>query len=65
MGENLNLIALFSFQTWFFTDLDDADIKARTGGHLVVTNCTGFHTRTSLACKMAAEFEMFISSHKR
>ncbi len=65
----INLIAAANFfltlQTWFFTDLEDTAMAERTQGHLVVTNCSATHSRTALACKMAAEFDSFLKSHKR
>ena len=51
-------------QTWFFTDSLDANLMARTDGHLIATNCTESHSRVSLACKMSAEFDTFLQSHK-
>ena len=53
------------FQTWFFSDTHDGDIDERTGGHLIVTNCSSTRSRTALACKMASEFDHFIKSEKR
>ena len=52
-------------QTWFFSDTPDSDISDRTGGRLVATNCSTARSRTALACKMAAEYDHFIKSHKR
>lgn len=53
-----------SFQTWFFTDSNDAHLKERTNGHLIATNCSESHSRVALACKMSAEFDTFLKSHK-
>ena len=55
------------FQTYFFTDLPDEDISSRLEGpgRLVVTACSEEHSRTALACKMAAEFDAFLRSHER
>ncbi|XP_023331863.1 beta-1,3-N-acetylglucosaminyltransferase manic fringe [Eurytemora carolleeae] len=61
--------SLLREQTWFFTDYEspegeDKYLKNRTGNHLVYTNCSTDHYRLSLCCKMAAEFEYFLKSHK-
>jgi len=56
--------SLVRSQTWFFTDSLDANLMARTDGHLIATNCTESHSRVSLACKMSAEFDTFLQSHK-
>ena len=53
--------------TWFFTDSDtsDSELVARTGDHLIVTNCSSSHHRLSLCCKMEQEFQYFLRSHKQ
>ena len=53
-----------TFQTWFFTDSYDPDLLDRTNGHLIRTNCSESHSREALTCKMAAEFDSFLQSHK-
>ena len=55
----------YSLQTWYFSDEYDKDINDRTGGRLVVTNCSSKRTRTALACKMSAEYDHFLQSQKR
>jgi len=52
---------------WFFTDSDSSDLElvARTGEHLVVTNCSSSHHRLSLCCKMEQEFQYFLRSHRQ
>ena len=60
-------VSLVRDNTWFFTDSDttDPELMARTGDHLVVTNCSSSHHRLSLCCKMEAEFQYFLRSHKQ
>ena len=53
------------FQTWFFTDSEDAEVSRKTNGHLINTNCSDSHSRTALSCKMGAEFDFFLRSYKR
>jgi len=50
--------------TWFFTDEDDAELSAKTGGHLVNTHCPDDHSRSSLSCKMEAELSAYLASNK-
>lgn len=62
-------VALIPDQTWFFTDWsseDDKDVllQNRTGNRLIYTNCSSSHQRLALSCKLEAEFEYFIRSHK-
>ncbi len=59
-------VPLVKEQTHFFTDLSDPEMSARVGGgRLLETACSDSHTRTALACKMAAEFDAFLKSLKR
>ena len=51
--------------TFFFTDSEDPETSAATGGHLVVTSCPPDHSRQALSCKMQAEFDTFIRTDKR
>ena len=51
--------------TWFFTDQDDPDTRAATGGHLIVTRCPSDHSRQALSCKMQQEFDTFLQTSKR
>ena len=53
------------FKTWYFSDEYDGDVNERTGGRLIVTNCSSKRTRTALACKMSAEYDHFLLSQKR
>jgi len=57
-------VSLVKDQTWFFTDTFDAHLTERTNGHLIHTNCSESHSRVALACKMGAEFDTFLKSHK-
>lgn len=51
--------------TFFFTDQEDKETQAMTGGHLVVTPCPSDHSRQALSCKMQAEFDAFLDTDKR
>lgn len=57
-------VSMVKSQTWFFTDDSDANLVDRTNGHLIRTNCSDSHSRVALACKMGAEFDAFLKSHK-
>ena len=50
--------------TYFFTDKDDRQLRSKVN-HLQVTNCGDSHSRQDLCCKMAAEFDAFLDSHKK
>ncbi|KAG1687145.1 Fringe glycosyltransferase [Nymphon striatum] len=52
-------------QTWFFTDSNDPFYQAKTGGHLINTNCSSSHHRKDLCCKMSVEFDSFMDSKKK
>ncbi|XP_043216944.1 fringe glycosyltransferase-like [Amphibalanus amphitrite] len=52
-------------QTWFFSDIDDAELQQRTGGHVINTNCSPSHRREALCCKMAVEYDTFMASGKK
>ena len=69
-GSRLRVILGTWFQlarrnTFFFTDQEDAETQALTGGHLVVTPCPSDHSRQALSCKMQAEFDAFLDTDKR
>ena len=69
-GSRLQVILGTWFQlarrnTFFFTDQEDAETQALTGGHLVVTPCPSDHSRQALSCKMQAEFDAFLDTDKR
>lgn len=49
-------------QTYVFTDEEDDALKRRMGDHVVFTNCSTEHSHSALSCKMAAEFDAFLSS---
>ncbi|XP_048408082.1 beta-1,3-N-acetylglucosaminyltransferase lunatic fringe isoform X2 [Stegostoma tigrinum] len=52
-------------QTYIFTDGEDEELKRKTAGHLVNTNCSAAHSRQALSCKMAVEYDKFIESGKK
>ncbi|XP_038675930.1 beta-1,3-N-acetylglucosaminyltransferase lunatic fringe [Scyliorhinus canicula] len=52
-------------QTYIFTDGEDEELKKRTVGHMVNTNCSAAHSRQALSCKMAVEYDKFIESGKK
>lgn len=53
-------------QTYFFTDQNDEELEKHVmKGHVINTNCTNTHSRQSLCCKMAMEFDFFMESQKR
>ncbi|XP_066114924.1 beta-1,3-N-acetylglucosaminyltransferase manic fringe isoform X2 [Saccopteryx bilineata] len=52
-------------QTFVFTDSLDEGLQERLGPHLVVTNCSAEHSHPALSCKMAAEFDAFLTSGLR
>ncbi|XP_043204271.1 fringe glycosyltransferase-like [Amphibalanus amphitrite] len=52
-------------QTWFFTDVDDAELHQKTDGHVINTNCSSSHRRDALCCKMAVEYDTFMDSGKK
>lgn len=52
-------------QTYVFTDEEDDALKRRMGDHVVFTNCSTEHSHSALSCKMAAEFDAFLSSDQR
>ena len=69
-GNRLQVILGTWFQlarrnTFFFTDQEDTETSALTGGHLVVTPCPSDHSRQALSCKMQAEFDAFLDTDKR
>ncbi|KAM9247771.1 beta-1,3-N-acetylglucosaminyltransferase manic fringe [Leptosomus discolor] len=49
-------------QTYVFTDEEDDALKRRMGDHAIFTNCSAEHSHLALSCKMAAEFDAFLSS---
>ncbi|XP_012736717.2 beta-1,3-N-acetylglucosaminyltransferase lunatic fringe [Fundulus heteroclitus] len=52
-------------QTYVFTDGEDERLRKRMGTHLINTNCSAAHTRQALSCKMALEYDTFLSSGKK
>lgn len=52
-------------QIYFFTDTADAELSAKTGGHVINTNCSEGHAYRSLCCKTSVEFDTYLSSNKR
>lgn len=53
-------------QTYVFTDSNDSDLISNLPeGHVINTNCSSEHSRKALCCKMALEFDVYISSNKR
>ncbi|XP_078096187.1 beta-1,3-N-acetylglucosaminyltransferase lunatic fringe isoform X2 [Mustelus asterias] len=52
-------------QTYIFTDGEDEELKKKTAGHMVNTNCSAAHSRQALSCKMAVEYDKFIESGKK
>ncbi|XP_051877057.1 beta-1,3-N-acetylglucosaminyltransferase lunatic fringe isoform X1 [Pristis pectinata] len=52
-------------QTYIFTDGDDEELKKKSAGHMVNTNCSAAHSRQALSCKMAVEYDKFIESGKK
>ncbi|XP_008301466.1 beta-1,3-N-acetylglucosaminyltransferase lunatic fringe [Stegastes partitus] len=52
-------------QTYVFTDGEDEELRKRMGAHLINTNCSAAHNRQALSCKMALEYDTFISSGKK
>ncbi|KAF3687918.1 Beta-1,3-N-acetylglucosaminyltransferase lunatic fringe [Channa argus] len=52
-------------QTYVFTDGEDKELKKRMGAHLINTNCSATHNRQALSCKMALEYDTFISTGKK
>ncbi|XP_064857030.1 beta-1,3-N-acetylglucosaminyltransferase lunatic fringe-like [Oncorhynchus nerka] len=52
-------------QTYVFTDGDDDRLRKRMGSHMINTNCSAAHSRQALSCKMAVEYDTFISSGKK
>jgi len=50
--------------TYFFTDKEDANIRSKVKEYRV-TGCGDSHSRQDLCCKMAAEFDAFLDSHKK
>lgn len=50
--------------TYFFTDKEDLSLRSKVK-HLRVTGCGDSHSRQDLCCKMAAEFDAFLDSHKK
>nr|XP_061791529.1 beta-1,3-N-acetylglucosaminyltransferase lunatic fringe-like [Nerophis lumbriciformis] len=51
--------------TYVFTDSEDTALRKRMGVHLITTNCSAAHSRQALSCKMAAEYDAFLSSNKK
>ncbi|XP_028978336.1 beta-1,3-N-acetylglucosaminyltransferase lunatic fringe isoform X2 [Esox lucius] len=52
-------------QTYIFTDEADDWLTNRMGRHVISTNCSAAHSRQALSCKMAVEYDTFISSGKK
>ncbi|XP_036804668.1 beta-1,3-N-acetylglucosaminyltransferase lunatic fringe-like [Oncorhynchus mykiss] len=52
-------------QTYVFTDGEDDRLRKRMGSHMINTNCSAAHSRQALSCKMAVEYDTFISSGKK
>ncbi|KAJ8001422.1 hypothetical protein DPEC_G00169340 [Dallia pectoralis] len=52
-------------QTYVFTDGADGWLTKRMGSHVINTNCSAAHSRQALSCKMAVEYDTFISSGKK
>ncbi|KAL1004952.1 hypothetical protein UPYG_G00052610 [Umbra pygmaea] len=52
-------------QTYIFTDGADDVLRKRLGSHLINTNCSAAHSRQALSCKMAVEYDTFLSSGKK
>ncbi|CAL1540631.1 unnamed protein product [Lymnaea stagnalis] len=52
-------------QVYFFTDSNEQELIVNLGGHLVNTNCSSDHSRRALSCKMAVEFDYYMTSRKR
>uniref|UniRef100_A0A3Q0QS07 Fringe-like glycosyltransferase domain-containing protein n=1 Tax=Amphilophus citrinellus TaxID=61819 RepID=A0A3Q0QS07_AMPCI len=50
--------------TYVFTDGEDEKLRKRMA-HLINTNCSQAHSRQALSCKMALEYDAFISSGKK
>ncbi|KAK6025758.1 Fringe-like protein [Ostertagia ostertagi] len=50
-------------EVYFFTDSEDANLKARLGDHLTETLCSTGHDRTSLCCKMNHELMFFVKKN--
>ncbi|NXW58420.1 MFNG acetylglucosaminyltransferase, partial [Eurystomus gularis] len=49
-------------QTYIFTDEEDDALERRMGNHAIFTNCSAEHSHLALSCKMAAEFDAFLTS---
>ncbi|XP_076866749.1 beta-1,3-N-acetylglucosaminyltransferase manic fringe [Brachyhypopomus gauderio] len=49
--------------TFIFTDSPDVEISSR-GFNIIVTGCSPEHSHQALSCKMAAEYDHFMSSGK-
>ncbi|XP_040001318.1 beta-1,3-N-acetylglucosaminyltransferase lunatic fringe-like [Xiphias gladius] len=52
-------------QTYVFTDGKDEELRKRMGAYLINTNCSAAHNRQALSCKMALEYDTFITSGKK
>ncbi|XP_028302710.1 beta-1,3-N-acetylglucosaminyltransferase lunatic fringe-like isoform X2 [Gouania willdenowi] len=52
-------------QTFIFTDGEDKRLRKILGPHLISTNCSAAHSRQALSCKMALEYDTFITSGKK
>ncbi|XP_076817871.1 beta-1,3-N-acetylglucosaminyltransferase radical fringe-like [Clavelina lepadiformis] len=52
-------------QTYIFTDYDDPFLNKTTDGHVINTNCSSYHTRKGLSCKMEAEYNAYMKTHKK
>ncbi|XP_059835571.1 beta-1,3-N-acetylglucosaminyltransferase lunatic fringe isoform X1 [Hypanus sabinus] len=52
-------------QTYIFTDGDDEELKKKSAGHMINTNCSAAHSRQALSCKMAVEYDKFIESGRK
>ncbi|XP_026860909.2 beta-1,3-N-acetylglucosaminyltransferase radical fringe isoform X1 [Electrophorus electricus] len=52
-------------QTFIFTDGEDKELKQKSGGNIINTNCSASHTRQALCCKMSVEYDKFIESQKK
>ncbi|XP_034043976.1 beta-1,3-N-acetylglucosaminyltransferase lunatic fringe-like [Thalassophryne amazonica] len=52
-------------QTYVFTEGNDEKLRKRMGSHLINTNCSASHNRQALSCKMAQEYDTFLTTSKK
>ncbi|XP_029013816.1 beta-1,3-N-acetylglucosaminyltransferase lunatic fringe-like isoform X2 [Betta splendens] len=52
-------------QTFVFTDGEDAGLRERMGANLINTNCSAAHSRQALSCKMALEYDAFVTTDRK